>query len=299
MTEQRGLTVPIRLYWDVGPPPPGDTGLLQRICEAIVAGKVLSIDLLEPGDVLSSPCLAVLRHLSTTPVALSLTVSPSALDSQTKKLLRGIKLRKLLVRAASSSDLPKVADALKRVETVPSPGLSFEVNRRNFRSLPDVLAFCIGTGMKDLVLPMQRLTGDGECFTVTAEERRALTEALDTVAGREAVRITIHDPFLWRAFFPGIDFPGRGCQAADTMVYVSPLFDVYPCPTMPVKLGSLLHTTLAGIIGSRERSEVRKVVDAPPEGCGGCEEQLLCRGGCRGRTFKMENTLDGRDPSCR
>ena len=83
--------------------------------------------------------------------------------------------------------------------------------------------------------------------------------SLEEIGGVVGLRLTIHDPFLWRAFNPGIPFPQGGCQAANTMIAISPDRGVYPCPTLPVRLGELDSLSLKQIIASPAKKEFRSV----------------------------------------
>ncbi len=293
------LSSPIRIYWDIGsarqPVFPDE----RRIAEEIAANKILSLQLTESVPVLSQSCLAVLDCLKDTTIAISLVAPIKSLDTQALGLLRGLPVRAIFVSTASQDDLSFVADIVRQAGGKPAVGVSFPVTRANFHKLPDMLMSCIDQNISSFVLPMQRLAGNEECFSLSIEERHELTERLSGIDIPVGMKIVIHDPFLWRAFYPSTQFPDGGCQAANTMLYISPEAEVYPCPTLPFKLGNLSNKSLKNIIHSDVKKELRKVLISSPEACLSCSELNQCMGGCRGRSYKINKSLLQPDPACK
>jgi GeoRSP system SPASM domain protein len=145
---------------------------------------------------------------------------------------------------------------------------------------------------------MQRLYGNEMPFMLSKKCQHELHNALEVVGGTGGINLTIHDPFLWRAFNPGIPFPQGGCQAANTMIAISSDGSVYPCPSLPVKLGTIGKTALKEIVASSEKRAFRRKLLEIPSGCCECAENNECRGGCRGRAFMQHGSLDGIDSAC-
>jgi GeoRSP system SPASM domain protein len=138
-----------------------------------------------------------------------------------------------------------------------------------------------------------------DCFYLSRHEREELAARLQEFEIPADLKLIIHDPFLWRVFYPSVAFPDGGCQAANTMLYISREVDVYPCPTLPVIIGNLMRTSLKEIIQSDLKKDVRKMLISAPRGCGDCKELDQCKGGCRGRTYAMKTSLNEPDPSCK
>ncbi len=126
-----------------------------------------------------------------------------------------------------------------------------------------------------------------------------MSSALERSGGSGAIAVTIHDPFLWHAFYPGRPFPQGGCQAANTMIAVAPDGAVYPCPALPFSLGSVAEMPLKEILASPGKRSLRAKLLEPPADCAECQERTVCRGGCRGRGVALHGTLDGIDSACR
>jgi len=291
------LKTPIRIYWDLAPQEPGLEPDFPGIAEQIAGLKILSVDLTESAPAVSDACLRILARLSSEQMALSLTLPLSAITPATPAKLSGFRLKTLLVAVSSAAELAQVEVLLQSASSPVSIGISCAVTRANFRELPAMLSFCAVHGVP-LVLPMQRLALGGDCFRLSREERQELSDRLREVARTERMRVVIHDPFLWRVFYPAASFPEGRCQAANTMLHIAANGDVFPCPYLPVMLGNLATTPLSVIAGSAEKKDLRGRLVAAPQGCQSCVELAECLGGCRGRGYCATGSWDEPDPGC-
>ena len=293
------LKTPIRIYWDLAPHEPGQDLDYLQIAEQIVGLKILSLDLTETASAVSHACLAILERLSLERIAVSLTLSLEAITPAVLSQLSRLRLKVLFASVTNSADLPAV-QALR--QSLPGAaglqiGVSCAVTRGNCHDLPAILSFCVACGAP-LVLPMQRLEMGGDCFQLGKAERQELAGRLREVGNLDKMRVTIHDPFLWRVFFPAVSFPNGSCQAANTMLHIAANGDVYPCPSLPVRLGSLATTPLSVIAVSPEKMNLRARLVSPPQGCLACAEVSNCLGGCRGRGYCVTDSWDEPDPGC-
>lgn len=285
------LALPITVYWDLAPQVALDDSLLQ-VCDEILECRPLMLQLYDPSHLLGEGVRALLERFRDTPVSVSLTVSPSCLSSPGCQSAADLGVKEILLAISS-------LEALGPLTGRPGTGISFSVSHDNWRQLPQVVAVCRQRGFSRLVLPMQRLFSGGEAFLLNKSEQSILEQALAEGGGVEGVPLTIHDPFLWRAFNPGIPFPQGGCQAANTMIAIAPDGGVYPCPTLPHRIGRLGTTTLKEIIASAEKKVLRNRILSYPAACNECPEIVVCRGGCRGRSFNRQGSFDAIDEACR
>lgn len=292
------LTSPVRIYWDL-PEAASYSLLCNKISEELIDIKILFLSLRDSSSQ-SSPCLPlVLGALKGKNISLSLTLSGQLLTPLLFEMIAGSGVKTLLFKTVS---LREVRALLEKIEGCRNSGLSagvsFDITRENFMEIPDVVRFCLDNGIMDLVFPIQRLSRGGEPFCIFGKEREGLARDLAGLDYR-SLRITIHDYFLWQVFYPETDYHEGGCQAANSMLYISPFFKVYPCPAMPMELGGLQETTLREIILSETKMQLRKSLLRPPVECTMCKEVTSCRGGCRGRAFALNGSLDAADPACR
>ncbi len=292
------LARPIRIYWDVSPAQTGDLDYMQ-ICEQLIENKILSLNVVDTGTSVTDACLQILKRVQSEHIATSLVLSIPAATSASVNLLQNLDIKMLYFKVPSLAVLRSHSDLFRHPRTKGHAGVYFEVTKANFVELPDVVAFCIDKGISSLALPMQRLIHDKDPFYLPKSEGKRLATRLASIALPSSLQLVIHDPFLWKIFFPTAAFPEGGCQAANTMLYISPEGDVYPCPSMPVKLGNLRSESFRDIIASREKKALRRQLLAYPEGCRTCDELVHCKGGCRGRALTCYASFAEPDPGCR
>lgn len=294
----RELDFPVRVYWDITPAPNNVTADYLRICDDISESRILNLNLSDTGITLSRSCIGILEKLRDKKIAVSLTISNSALDNAAIALFSDLNVRALFIGVNSLHELQlSIGKIRSSPEASMSLGISYAVGRENYQDLPEVLTFCLDNEIEYLVLPMQRLIKAEECFYVNKNEREELSARLNKI-NHEGMKLIIHDPFLWRAFYQSAQFPAGGCQAANSMIYISPEGAVYPCPSMPVKLGDLNGSTLKQLLLAGFKKEIRQKLLTPPAGCLSCKELNHCMGGCRGRAYVLKGSLMESDPAC-
>jgi GeoRSP system SPASM domain protein len=284
------LTLPITVYWDLAQDTPLDDNLLQ-ICDSIVECRPLMLQLYDSSDLPGKAVKAILERFKNTPIAVILTIPYSQLTSLAETSNEELGVKELLIACENGA-------FLESLHSVPDVGLSFFVNRSNWHELPEIVSFCRNRTSKRLVLPMQRLYNGEEPFFLNKSEQSVLEDALAAIGGSSELRLTIHDPFLWRAFNPGIPFPQGGCQAANTMIAISPDGGVYPCPTLPERLGYIGAASLKEIITSPAKKDLRSRIVRFPDACSSCLEIAVCRGGCRGRSYVAHGSFNAIDDAC-
>ncbi len=128
-----------------------------------------------------------------------------------------------------------------------------------------------------------------------------IARAAIDLAGKKLV---VHDYMLWKALrerFPAavgdrVDF--AGCQAGSSLVHVDWDGNVYPCDSLPIRLGNLLETPFERIWRSPAREKVFAAIKATPGACERCGAYGGCHGGCRGLAYLSAESFDARDPSC-
>ena len=291
------LDAPLIVYWDLNPMVPISPQIIRRICDDLLGSGVFILDLWDPSSYLSAETCIILECLKNENINITLTMHHSVLNARdfTNSLPA---LRKILIQCHSVEQLPSITAKLQARKTDKPPiGISFVLTETAFESIPDALALCIKTGLKDIHFPIQRLEENRKIFWLDTQRRNLISERIRDISDNQ-LNITVHDPFLWKLFNPASDRNERGCQGGNTMVYISGNLDVTPCPLLPIVLGNLESTTLTAIFLSDERQQIRRQLSITPEECGKCDELNVCRGGCRGRAYVIHKTFDKRDPAC-
>jgi GeoRSP system SPASM domain protein len=287
------LSTPIRIYWDLTPLPiePPDH---RKIAADIIALKTLNLDLNATGQTIPRECFSVIKDCVAARMGVTLTISPSGLTGNAIAALSLAPPNEILFEVATFEELSSLT-------TLPSTasGISFPLGEENWQQIPDLIRFCSQYGCKRLVFPMQRLYGGEAPFYIPADGLAEISVSLSSFTADPALRITAHDPFVWRAVFPHTPFPNGRCQAANTMLSIDPRGLVYPCPVMPIPLGDLSSSSLKEIAKGAVKKELREKLLRLPEGCVDCAVAETCKGGCRGRGERVFGTWEGIDPGCR
>ncbi len=282
------LRSPIRLYWDLTPLPvnPPDYG---RLCTEIASSRALTLHITDLGLSLSAATLDVVQFLAASPIALSLTVTHTAICKAFPQLVGVVK--RLFV------DVPAYK-VLSGLSGVCFSGVSYRVTQANHVDLPVVVEWCLERGLSELVLPMERLMTGEKPLCLSCVEREKLAKRLAQISFPGKLNVTVNDPFLWRVVHPGIPFPDGVCQAANTMLAIDPSGDVYPCPAFPLKLGSLATSSYSEILASTVKRGARQQILLLPSACSDCRLQSECRGGCHGRGYAVQREWGHADPGC-
>ncbi len=259
------LAFPIRIYWDLASEHHNSVIDCKGISKEIVELKFFTLNLLDTGVPLSYSCMEILETLKSEMISVTLTLPPSALDSSTIARLSELNVKEILVNASVISDVEKTAEKVRQYKNSGiTIGVSYQMTKDIYGAIPEVVSFCLNNHISRLVFPMQRLTEKEDCFYIAREEGKELTDQLKEI-DISTMKITIHDPFLWKIFYPEAAFPGGGCQAGNSMVYIAPDGSVYPCPSMPEKLGDLKETTLKIILTADSKKELVKSIRKAPE----------------------------------
>ncbi len=185
----------------------------------------------------------------------------------------------------------------------------FTPDADNVGVLPAVLAEFAASPARELRLrnvnAVRAVAAKGHVPVPRAGQVREACEAIARadidLGGRMLV---VHDYFLWKALrerFPeasGERVEFAGCQAGSSLVYVDWDGNVYPCDSLPIRLGNLLETPLEKIWRSPARENLFAAIQATPGACGDCGEYSGCLGGCRGLAHAVHDSFDAPDPSC-
>lgn len=167
--------------------------------------------------------------------------------------------------------------------------VSFAPDEESIHLLPDVLEDFAESTAETLHLPnvnaIRALAAKGHIPVPRSGQIRELSER---IAGNppplKGKRLVVHDFFLWRVLrdvFPddggkGVEF--FGCEAGARLAYVDWEGNVYPCDSIPIRLGNLLETPFEQIWRSPQRMRVVEAIHSVPVDCDSCMAHSGCRG---------------------
>ena len=291
------FSMPARVRWDVDFD--GRVGRPKRIARQIREIAPLSVDLRIEGERGMAELSAVFSEINKCGAKVHVTA--------------GLSLRS---RAAARWGYPfelvwEVGPGAPFRALLPegARAIAFTPDADTVGALPAVLAEFAGSAARELRLrnvnAVRALAAKGHVPIPGARQMRAVCEEIARstldLGGRTLI---VHDYFLWKALrerFPeasGDRVEFAGCQAGSSLVHVDWDGNVYPCDSLPIRLGNLLETPFERIWRSPARENLFAAIRATPGACGGCDAYSGCLGGCRGLAYAAHGSVGAPDPSC-
>ena len=291
------FSLPIRVRWDV------DfrerSGRVKRLARKIAEASPLFVELHISGGRGLSELSGILAELQKAEPRVS--VHLGLFPGSAKALRYGYPVDYVWDVGEAAGFLPKMPEGAASASFVPDADTVEE--------LPEVLAEFAGSGLAALHLPnvnaVRSLAARGHVPIPEIGKLRGAAEAVASMGiSLGERRLVVHDFFLWKTLsgaFPGatgdrLEF--SGCQAGTALAYVDWEGGVYPCDSLPIRLGSLEEESLEDVWASPARRKVVAALRSTPGACDGCGEYRGCHGGCRGMAFLSSGTLDAPDPAC-
>jgi len=291
------LSLPIRVRWDV------DfrerSGRVKRIARKVAEASPLFVEIHVSGSRGLSELSGILAELQVAgpKVSVHIGLFPGA----AQVLRRGYP-------AEFVWDIGKTAGFLREIPQGAS-AISFVPDADTLGEFPEVLAEFAESPLSELHLPnvnaVRALAAPGNVPVPEIDRLREATgKAVSLGLSLGEKRIVVHDYFLWKslsAAYPGaagsrLEF--SGCQAGSALAYLDWEGNVYPCDSLPIRLGSLDESSLEEVWASPARERVVAAIRTTPGACDGCGEYRGCRGGCRGMAYLAALTFDAPDPAC-
>lgn len=208
-------------------------------------------------------------------------------------------------RIRGAGDFQRTVAAIKRLVRFRVPTMiSFTAHRTNYREFPEVARLGVRLGVakvwSDRLIPaMARgVMTAMECLdTVETQEFFALMAA----ARREAQRRWFSNTEV--AMHRALQFlvePGTPyhCTAGDSLITIMPDGEVYPCRRMPISVGNVRATSLAGIYQGSPLLRKLRDPTSVSAGCESCDHATRCRGGLKCLSYAVTGDPFQRDPGC-
>lgn len=291
-------TVPVRVRWDVDFH--GRAGRTKRIARQIreASPKVVELRIEGEKGISELPAVFAEIHKCNPWIEATVRLFPGA----AALAQRGYPMKfvwEVDVREPFDGLLPHGAEAI-----------SFTADESSLAGLPDVLEEFTGSRARVLHLPnvnaIRALAEVGHVPIPRIEQLQAAVESVSRLSvSLKGKSLVIHDYFLWKLFHDVLpEETGKrigflGCHAASALAYVDWDGNVYPCDSLPIRLGNLQEATLQRIWRSPARIQILDTLRAAPSGCEGCSQFEGCHAGCRGLAYTVSGSLSSRDPFCR
>ncbi len=186
-------------------------------------------------------------------------------------------------------------------------GLQFQVNatvtRDNFRHVPDMVRAAKGMGAEEFhmffLVPTGRGRGLADIAPADYEDMLKRVLPLEREAGIR-IKPTCAPMYMRVSEQHGGDARerySRGCLAGISYCRISPEGGVYPCPYLPVEVGSVRRERFADIWSKAALLNDLRDFSKLKGKCGKCEYNTIC-GGCRARAYALTGDPLASDPWC-
>jgi radical SAM protein with 4Fe4S-binding SPASM domain len=180
--------------------------------------------------------------------------------------------------------------------------VSFTPEEETIHLLPEILEDFVESTAEELHLrnvnSVRALAAKGHIPVPRSGQFREVSEKLARARiPLEGKRLIVHDFFLFRILRDAlpdngghhIEFPG--CEAGTRLAYVDWEGNVYPCDSIPIRLGNLLETPFERIWRSPQRKQVVESIHSVPVDCDSC----MAHSGCRGLAHFASGIIDAKD----
>lgn len=185
-------------------------------------------------------------------------------------------------------------------------GLNVQVNTtvtlRNYHEIKDIIEFAEARNIDEMHLFFLVPTGRGENLKdiTPTQYEKMLKEVIKLRKNYKInVKPTCAPQFMRIAKKMGEDFSrySRGCLAGISYCRINPLGDVTPCPYLPLPVGNVREKSFVEIWESASVfCELREFSNLEGR-CGICDYKDIC-GGCRARSYALNNNYLGEEPWC-
>lgn len=291
------FSVPVRIRWDI------DfrerSGRVKRIARRIAEASPLFVELHISGKRGISEVSGVLAELQKAGPRVS--VHMPLLPQASGMARRGYPVDYIWDVGATAGFMPRLPEGAAAISFIPDDETAEE--------LPEIVAEFAESDLAELHLPnvnaVRAVAARGHVPVPGIDRLRAAADAVAALGlSLPGKRLVVHDFFLWKSLariFPGatgdrVEF--SGCQAGTALAYVDWEGNLYPCDSLPIRLGSIEERTFEEVWNSPLRGRVADAVRSTPWACDGCAEHRGCLGGCRGMAFLASGSLDAPDPAC-
>lgn len=205
-----------------------------------------------------------------------------------------------------SMDFIWEVDAFEPFRRLLPPGaeaVSFTPDGDTLAHLPDVVEEFAGSDVRELHLPnvnaLRALADVGHVPVPLTGQIQETAEAIFRLSlPLGGKKLVIHDYFLWkilRSAFSEEDrerFEFSACEAASALAFVDWEGSVYPCDSLPIRLGNLQDSTLERIWRAPARVQILDAIRARAASCGECDYLESCLSGCRGFAYAVSVPRD-------
>ncbi|MGE5508322.1 MAG: SPASM domain-containing protein [Chitinophagales bacterium] len=296
---------PLRVTWTAGPASP-----FARVAAALAEAGVMEVALSAPLGVVRGQAAEVAGLARTSRVELVVDAGeladgrgwPALEDVLTSGIPAALTFDFTSVPKGPAAGLLARLSHLKQAGPPVPLAIAARPDAANLERVLRLASLAAQAGVAEVKLLHPELAGRpaGRTYSPLSPAALARAQALFPAGWPfPSCRLLVHDLFLGRVLLgDGPSSAYGGCQAGGAMAHVDEEGRVYPCSAFPVVVGDLNEHDLQSIWDAEALENVRRRLAEPPGVCAGCTSSGVCRGGCRGLSWALSGSWDGRDPAC-
>jgi radical SAM protein with 4Fe4S-binding SPASM domain len=189
------------------------------------------------------------------------------------------------------------------VENCIYPVLRFTISKENADYLEDFLKLSANLGVKKVkvnrIIPIYGCKIDPK-YILTPYEYRDLLIFTKEKAMEYGIEVSSEDPIAFQIFKKEL-LEGKkfgGCGAGIIHIHINSRGEVFPCPYLPIKLGSIREERIYDILIKHKVWKFFMNIRLNVTGkCEQCKNKKIC-GGCRAAAFSIRGNILDPDPLC-
>jgi len=302
MTNRFSLDSPIRINWNLGIP---TLKSIDKIIDELLTGRILLLSVSGWEKLPVNVFIQLISLFNKTDTRLSLIHDiNNKIELDSKFLKTGIESFIVEIDDINQLRTSNMFLYLKKVGA--DVAVSMKISTQNYKEIPDIFRFCSKNKIKKIIFPNITVVGkkikDVNNQILSSAQKENLAELINSNNHLlKDIALDIYDPYLWKlinANTKETKMLFQGCQAANIVAFIDSVGDVYPCPSLPIKLGNLKQKSLKEIWASEKRLKIRGAIEQTPEECKTCSFVKECKGGCRGITYCLKGSFNFAEPSC-
>ncbi len=301
------LSTPLRVTWTISK----NKILAHKIAKELIISKIFFVKLNLDNNFIFNDIAETVNNLTGNAVRVSLQININSIDRILSSGLINLKFDRLIIEIQTPRYLQNNQKKLAKLNSLTNIPIAISITLNNsiLNKIPVLIENIKKHGFKEIIFLNPEIAGKKiakkEKYAIQTLEWENFKNDIKKCSknwGKD-INFIVHDYFMWKEFSEYLQIVKSskgeysGCQAANVLAYIAQNGDVYPCASMPIKIGNLENSTLGTIWGSLERKQLYSKINKVNELCINCTFSD-CKGGCKGIVYFLDNTFNSQDRLC-
>ncbi|MBI5206424.1 MAG: SPASM domain-containing protein [Candidatus Firestonebacteria bacterium] len=302
------LKTPLRVTWKIS----NKSSINKKILTDLITSRIFLLKLnLGKFNLNNEEVSEVINTLTKNGVRVSINIDISAIDELLSLDLLNIKFDKLIFEIQSVKELQKNSKKVEHFNkkfNLPK-AVSISLTNNNISEVSSIVENAKNMHFREIIfindeIADKKITNKKK-YNFSTEKWDGFKKIIkkNHQKWNKEINFTIHDYFIWKEF-PKQENDNKvikgeynGCQAGNVLAYISTNGDVFPCASMPFKMGNLQESNFQEIWASEKRKMLYNTLNSELELCMNCRF-VDCKGGCKGMSYFLYNNFNNQDRLC-